>query len=251
MDLRKRMLARLPKNSGQQWYEIRNADGDRAVVRIYEEIGYWGVTAEDFAREVEAITAPEIEVQLNSPGGDVFDGIAIFNLLRAHDARIITRVDGLAASAASVIAQAGDQRIMVEASQMMIHEAWGLAIGPADEIRAFADLLDRQNEVIANIYASRSDGDAKKFRDLMAAETWLTHDGAVELGLADEVLIPPRQAAGSARPRPSASAPTPEPAPTPAPAPTPEPAPTPVDDERSALIARFDVPMFGSTSPAD
>lgn len=212
MNMRDRMLARLP--AGERWYEIRNADADQAVIRIYDEISYWGVTADDFARDLARVTAARIEVQINSPGGDVFDGLAIYNALRAHPAEITTRVDGLAASAASVIVQAGDHRVMLGAAQMMIHEAWGVAVGPAREIREFADLLDRQNEVIAGIYAQRSDGDVDAFRELMTAETWLTDEGAVELGLADEVVHPARtETATQARPTAEAPSPTYDPTP--------------------------------------
>lgn len=191
MDLYERMRARVQTHAAKptNWYEIRN-DADSSVVRIYDEIGFWGVTAADFARDLEAIASPKIEVQINSPGGNVFDGIAIYNTLRTHPAKITTRVDGLAASAASVIAQAGDRRVMVQASQMMIHEAWGAAIGPADELREFADLLDQQNDVLASIYATRAHKPAEEFRALMAAETWLTDQAAVDLGLADEVFNP-------------------------------------------------------------
>lgn len=191
MNLHEQMRARavkLPANS--KWYEIQNADTATAVVRIYGEIGYWGVTADQFASDLGSLSAETIEVQINSPGGEVFDGIAIYNTLRTHPSRVVTRVDGIAASVASVIAQAGDHRIMVESSQMMIHEAWGVAVGPAADMRAFADLLDAQSDVIAGIYASRSGGKAEDFRELLAAETWLTDQAAVDLGLADEVLVP-------------------------------------------------------------
>ena len=153
--LREKMRDRRPKAATGRWFDIRNATGPVATIRIYDEIGYWGVTADDLARELAAVTAPEIEVQINSPGGDVFDGLAIYNALRMHKAKVTTRVDGLAASAASVIVQAGDRRVMVKSAQMMIHEAWGLAIGPAAELREFADLLDMQNDVLAGIYADR------------------------------------------------------------------------------------------------
>lgn len=191
--LRERMRDRVsPRNS--RWYDIRNQDGDKAVLRVYDEIHWlFGVTPEDFARDLEAITAPEIEVQINSPGGDVFDGIAIYNALRSHPARVTTRVDGIAASIASVIVQAGDQRTMLSGSQMMVHEAWGLAIGPAGEHREMADLLDKQTDVIAGIYAERSDREVGEFRDLMTAETWLTAQEAVDAGLADEVVNPAEQ----------------------------------------------------------
>jgi len=195
-DLRARMRARVDKlhaRGDATWYEIKNATGERATIRLYEEIGYWGVTAADFAAELEHVTATEIEVQINSPGGDVFDGIAIFNALRSHPARVTTRVDGIAASAASVIVQAGDHRVMVSAGQMMVHEAWGVAIGPADEIRAFADVLDQQNDVLAGIYALRSGRDRDELRAMMRAETWLTDQAAVDAGLADVVFTPERQ----------------------------------------------------------
>jgi ATP-dependent Clp endopeptidase proteolytic subunit ClpP len=177
---------------GGRWYEIKNADTDTAVVRIYSEIGVWGVTEEDFARDLAGVTAGEIEVQISSPGGDVFAGVAIFNALRAHSARITTRVDGVAASIASVIAQAGDHRVMLGGSQMMIHQAHGIAMGPASEMREFADLLDRQNENIAAIYAARSGGKVEDFAELLAGGTnvWLSAAEAVELGLADEVVEP-------------------------------------------------------------
>lgn len=191
--LHKRMLARLPKARESRWYEMKNLAGPIATVRIYDEIGYWGVTAEDFASELSQVTAPEIEVQINSPGGEVFAGIAIYNALRSHPAKVTTRVDGIAASIASVIAQAGDHRVMLSSAQMMIHEAWGLAVGPARDMREMADLLDRQSDVIAGIYASRSGGDVAAFREHMAAEKWLTDKEAVELGLADEVVEPERK----------------------------------------------------------
>lgn len=186
-DLRKRMRNRIPQ--AKSWYQIKAQDG-RAVVRIYDEISLWGVTAEDFAADIAGLDATELEVQINSPGGDVFDGVAIYNALRTHDAQVTTRVDGLAASAASVIVQAGDRRVMVSGSQMMVHEAWGIAIGPASEMREFADLLDKQSDNLAAIYAARSGRPVDEIRGEMAEETWLTADEAVESGYADDVFEP-------------------------------------------------------------
>lgn len=174
------------------WYSISNAATDRATIRIYDEISWWGVDALGFAEELDAVTAGEIEVCINSPGGNVFDGLAIFNALRTHPARIVTRVDGLAASAASFIAQAGDERIMVASSQMMIHDAWGYMAGNAAELRDYADFLERQTANIADLYAARADRDAAYFADLMSAETWMTADEAVDHGLADRVFTPER-----------------------------------------------------------
>jgi ATP-dependent protease ClpP protease subunit len=176
-------------------YSIHNAGGDEAVVRIYDEIWWLGVNAQDFTAELDTITAPRMLVEINSPGGDVFDGIAIYNALRLHPAEVTTRVDGLAASIASVIAQAGDKRVMVASSQMMIHNAWGMTIGNRTDHEDMAALLDQQDEIIAGIYATASGKDADHFRGLMDAETWFTPEAAVAAGLADEVLSPTKTSA--------------------------------------------------------
>lgn len=185
------MLNRLPRSAG--WYQISNADESDGVahIRIYETIGGWfGATAKEFVDELDQIAAAEIVVSINCKGGDVFDGIAIYNALRMHPAKVTTQVDSLAASIASVIAQAGDTRQMVSHSQMMIHTAWGLMIGTAAEARAYADLLDRQSDNIANIYADRAGKPAAGFIELMQAETWLSDEEAVDKGLADEIIQP-------------------------------------------------------------
>lgn len=192
LEKRREMLNRVSNN--RRWFDMSNKDGDVAEIRIYDEIWFLGITAEDFASQLDEITAPKILVMLNSPGGDVFDGIAIYNALRSHSAEITTRVDGIAASIASVIAQAGDRRVMLSGSQMMIHEAWGLTIGSAKDMREYADLLDRQTDNIANVYARRADKDVADFRSLMEATTWMTAEEAVTNGLADEVVDPSEDA---------------------------------------------------------
>lgn len=179
--------------SGRDWYRIENSQGGPTVVDIFDEIGYWGVTAADFQRELAAVTAPEITVNLNSPGGEIFEGIAIYNALRSHPANVTIRVAGLAASIASVIAQAGDRVVMQPHSQMMIHDGSGLAIGNAADMREMADLLDRQSNNIAAVYAERAGGTVEEWRERMLAETWYSADEAVEAGLADEVDAPARQ----------------------------------------------------------
>ena len=176
-------------------YTIQNATGKEAVVRIYDEIWSLGVNALDFTTDLDAITAPEIRVEINSPGGNVFDGIAIYNALRMHPAKVTTRVDGIAASIASVIAQAGDHRVMVDSSQMMIHNAWGMVVGNKADHEEMAALLEQQDAVIAGIYATASDNDPDHFLGLMNAETWMTAEQAVEHGLADEIYKPERQPA--------------------------------------------------------
>jgi ATP-dependent protease ClpP protease subunit len=171
------------------WYRITNSiGGGTATVHIYDEIGYWGVTASDFVRELSAVNASAIDVHLNSPGGEIFDGIAIANALRAHPATVTTYVDSLAASIASVIALAGDRVVMAPNSQMMIHDGSGICIGNAADMREMAELLDRQSNNIAEVYATKAGGTVEEWRALMTAETWYTAAEAVAAGLADEVV---------------------------------------------------------------
>lgn len=189
---------RIRAQANPQGLVVKNAAGEKATLRIYDEIGFFGVTADDVAAALEDITAPEIEVQINSIGGDAFDGVAIYNALRSHPAQITTRVDSLAASAASIVAQAGDRRVMLTGSQMMIHDAWGLAIGNAEVMRETGEILDKMSGTLASIYEERSGRDG--VRDLMLAETWFTHDEAVEAGLADEAVKPSKDAKAAVDP---------------------------------------------------
>ncbi len=181
------------------WYTIRNASDDEAEIFIYDEIGYWGTTANDFVSELREIKASKIALHINSPGGDVFDGIAIYNALVRHKADITVYIDGIAASAASFIAMCGDTVVMCRFSQMMIHEASGLCIGPADDMRKMADVLDKASDNIAAIYATRADGDVAEWRSRMKDETWISDREAVEMGLADRVEGDDEETAAAAR----------------------------------------------------
>jgi ATP-dependent protease ClpP protease subunit len=182
--------------SARPWYAIRNAagtDGQAAELSIYDEVGFWGVTAAQFAQDLASITAPELTVRVSSPGGDVFDAVAIYNMIRAHPSYVTAKVDGLAASAASVIVQAADSRVMMPHSQMMIHDAWGMAVGNAATMREAADMLDKQSAIIADIYHERVRGGSRslaKIRAAMADETWYVDEAAVKAGLADSVERP-------------------------------------------------------------
>jgi len=179
--------ARLP------WFEVRNADGagnpgQPPTVLIFDEIGgSLGVKAKEFVETIEAIQAPTIRVRINSPGGSVFDALAIHSALLHHQARIEVYVDGLAASAASVIAMAGDELIMMPGSQLMIHDASAVEQGNADDHRKMSTFLDRQSDNLADLYARRGGGEPAEWRDLMRAETWMFAREAVEAGLADRV----------------------------------------------------------------
>lgn len=171
------------------WCQINAKAGGTAEVLIYDVIGDWWMDtdAASIASRIKALDVNEITVRINSPGGSAFDGIAIMNALRAHDARVVVRVDGLAASAASVVAMAGDEIIMGPASQMMIHEAWVYTSGDAGFLRSEADRLDKLSESITALYARRAGGDFDEWRALVAAETWFTAEEAVSAGLADRV----------------------------------------------------------------
>ncbi|WP_377271918.1 head maturation protease, ClpP-related [Peterkaempfera sp. SMS 1(5)a] len=195
------MRPQAPTAAARPWYSIRNGTGaETAEVLLYDEIGgWWGTLAEDLVAELRAITAPNITVRINSPGGSVFDGISIANALRAHPAAVTVQVDGLAASIASVIALAGDRLVMAPNSMLMIHDASGGCLGNAADMQQMADLLDKISDNIASAYASKAGGTSADWRQMMLAETWYNADEAVAAGLADEVT-PSRAADGDDEP---------------------------------------------------
>jgi ATP-dependent Clp endopeptidase proteolytic subunit ClpP len=193
-----RAAAHLPRakrlSNRVDWLRIKDyTDGTPARVDIYDEIGwsFWdeGITASSVAAQLQAIEAPSIELHINSPGGDVFDGIAILNLFRAFDKPIDVVIDGVAASAASFIAQCGDTVTAMPQSQMMIHDASGICLGNAADMTEMAELLDHMSQNIADVYAMRSGVPADEWRTAMKAETWYSADEAVAAGLADKVGV--------------------------------------------------------------
>lgn len=173
--------------TGRGWYTITNLSKAETEIFLYDEIGMWGITAGDFINELRDIKAGTISLRINSPGGDVFDGIAIYNAVSRHPATVNVFIDGIAASAASFIAMAGDTVTMMPHSQMMIHEAHGLVIGPAADMRKMADILDKSSDNIASIYAEKAGGTIEEWRAKMSAETWFSDQEAVDAGLADGV----------------------------------------------------------------
>ncbi|SEO83393.1 head maturation protease, ClpP-related [Actinacidiphila rubida] len=173
-----------------RWYTINNAaDPEEAEVLLYDAVGGWfGIYADEFLDDLRQITAPKMRLRINSPGGSVFEGIAIANALRAHPATVTVQVDGIAASIASVIAMAGDRIEMAPNSMLMIHEASGVCMGDAAEMAKMAEVLDLISKNIANAYAARAGSDAAGWRAAMQAETWYLPDAAVAAGLADVAL---------------------------------------------------------------
>lgn len=182
-------LTRMTARGPVQWYRVENAaKGGEADVWIYDEIGYWGTTAASFAREVAALDVSTINLHLNTPGGSVFDGVAIHNTLTSHKADVHVTVDGVAASIGSVIAMAGDTVTMGRGTEMMIHNPSGLVLGTAKDMRDTADILDRLAVDIAGFYAGRAGGSVDQWLASMDAETWYSAQEAVDAGLADAVL---------------------------------------------------------------
>lgn len=156
---------------------------------LYGEIGPWTENpASEVVSRVQAVTASTIVLRVNSPGGDAFDATAIMNALRHHPARVVVVVEGLAASAASLIAVgAADELIMAPSSELMIHNAWCSALGDAMELGEVAARLEAESRRIAEVYAGKAGGEVDTWLQLMAAETWFTAEEAVEAGLADRV----------------------------------------------------------------
>lgn len=173
------------------WYSIKALAGESADVFIYDEIGAFGITASAFLKDLQGITAETINLHLNSPGGDVFDGIAIYNALKQHPSTVNIYIDALAASIATVIAMAGSHITMSRHSTMMIHEAFGMALGTSEDMTKMAERLDVVSDQIAGIYQERVPGSkTTTWRNRMKAETWYTDEEAVKAGLADEVGKP-------------------------------------------------------------
>jgi ATP-dependent Clp protease, protease subunit len=172
-----------------------NAELSEAEVMLYGDIGEdWfgeGISAKAFIEELNGIgpgIINTLRVRINSPGGDVFEGFAIYQALLRHKSYVVVEIDALAASAASVIAMAGDEIRMADTSLMMVHDPWSFAVGNAAEFRETADLLDIVAGNIITAYARRPGVDRGAIKDAMSAETWYTASEALNAGLVDSVV---------------------------------------------------------------
>lgn len=186
--MRNRLMALLAANSNRpRRFEVRQ-EAKSASLYLYDIIDpYFGVSASQFVKTLNGISATQIDLHINSPGGDVFDGRAIASAIAQHPANITAYVDGLAASAASFVATAADEVIMAPGSFMMIHNAWAFTYGNADELRTTADLLDKIDGSLIEDYVRVSGASAEQVKAWMDAETWFTAQEAVDAGLADRV----------------------------------------------------------------
>jgi ATP-dependent Clp endopeptidase proteolytic subunit ClpP/HK97 family phage major capsid protein len=186
------MKPRAAVKDNSKGYQIKNLAGGEADIWIYEEIGetwFGGLSAKRLKDDLEALgDITLITLHINSPGGDVFDGNAIYNLLKQHKARVVVYIDGLAASIASVVAMAGDEIHIAENALMMVHDPWTYAIGNAEELRKMADMLDKIKGTIITTYVKRTGLEEEEIEELMAAETWMNAEEAVEYGFADDTV---------------------------------------------------------------
>ena len=179
----------------KSWYTIR-ARASGTEVLIYDEIGAYGVTAKGFLAELGALpNDAALDLRLNSPGGSVFDAVAIFNALKRHAGEITVWIDGIAASAASYVAMAGDSVVMPQNAFLMIHDPSGLVMGTAEDMRSTAEALDKVKGSLIMGYAAKSGKPDAEIAALMAAETWLDAQDALALGLIDRIAEPVKLAA--------------------------------------------------------
>lgn len=231
------------------WYTIRAAARGEAEVMLYDDIGAWGISARQFARDLAALgDVSQINLRIHSGGGDVMDGTAMYNILRGHSARIVVYIDGMAASMASVVAMAGDVIYMPANATMMVHKPWGGQVGDADDMREYADLLDKVEGTLIQAYARKTGKTPEEIAAMLKKTTWMDGNEAVAAGFADQVLEPLKAAAQLSSKRleeytsmpeamrtlmsPRASTPNPTPTPTPDPV-----APVITEEMRAQVLA--------------
>lgn len=171
-------------------YQPRASVHEPAVLQIFDQIGEdWfggsGVSAKAFSQAMQDVGPGPLVVEINSPGGNVWDGLAIYNMLRGRQAPVTTRVVGIAASIASIIALAGDTVEIADAALIMIHDPSGMVAGSSEDMRKMADALDQHAEVLAGIYRKKTGRSIESIRAVMKAETWFTADEAIQFGLAN------------------------------------------------------------------
>ncbi len=185
--------------AGAKWFEVKNVTATSADVYIYDQIGSGffseGVTATNVIDQIKALGNRALNVRINSPGGSVFEGVAIYNALARHAGEVTTHVDGVAASIASVIAMAGRKILIAENAMMMIHDPSTITMGGAGELRKTADVLDQIKETLINTYATRTGLPRDEIAALMTSETWFTAKEAVAKNFADEQVAGVKAAA--------------------------------------------------------
>tara|TARA_R110002020_G_scaffold213148_1_gene419858 strand:- start:167 stop:1156 length:990 start_codon:yes stop_codon:yes gene_type:complete len=171
----------------RNWFDIKAESSEIVDVYIFDEIGTFGINAQSFIEEIKAHKNQPMNLHLNCVGGDVFEGMAIYNVIKKRKAKTTVYIEGIAASMGSVIALAADEVIMAENSLFMIHNAFGGAMGEAKEMRKTAAVLDKISNEIADIYTKKTNLPFGKIKEMMDEETWLNADEAFELGFIDSI----------------------------------------------------------------
>ena len=173
------------------WYNIKNLSESSAEVVIYDEIGAFGIDSKTFIDELAQVPKDkEILLRVNSPGGSVIDGLAIYDAIRRTSQKVTTRIEGLAASIASIIALAGDEIIMSENSLFMIHNVWGGETGDSKDMRKAADLMDKMSSKLVSIYMAKSGKEESEIQSWMDSETWFSAEEALEAGFITAIEEP-------------------------------------------------------------
>ncbi|TGQ19315.1 head maturation protease, ClpP-related [Mesorhizobium sp. M00.F.Ca.ET.217.01.1.1] len=171
-------------------FEVKAAATGATQIDLYDEIGFWGVNAKNFRARLNDIGDGDVVLRINSPGGDVFDGLAIYNDLVSHPGKVRVEVTGLAASIASIIAMAGDEVAIADNAFFMIHNAWTIGIGNRNDFETLAGTLGKIDDAMARTYAARTGTGIRSVKKMMDDETWLTAKDAKDLGFATESLTP-------------------------------------------------------------
>ena len=171
----------------KKWYNIKKKAGETADIYIFDEIGTYGVTAQDFISEIKGLKNTPINLRINSLGGDVFDGMAMYNVIKRREAKTTVYIEGIAASIATIIALGADEVIMAENSLFMIHNAWGGTAGEAKDMRKTAETLDKITSELTSIYVKKTGLSYEAIADMMNEETWLNATEAFELGFIDTI----------------------------------------------------------------
>lgn len=177
------------------WFQFTNSSEKEAEVSIYDAIGLWGVSSKSFIDELKKHAGKKLTVRINSPGGVVTEGFAIFNALKRHKGGVIVQIDALAASMATYIALVGAPIRMAENAFFMIHNVSGVAIGTAEEIRRYADMAEKMEKNIVAAYVARTGKTEEEIKEKMEDETWFTAEEAKDFGFVDEVTDPIEAAA--------------------------------------------------------
>lgn len=180
-----------------RWFEFRNSKDESIDLYIYDVVGdsWVGTDASALVKEISGYKKKRINVRINSPGGSVFDGYAIYNALKNHDGGVTTHIDGLAASIASIIALAGEEIIIAENAMMMIHNPTTFSYGEAEDLRKDADILDQIKETLVNTYVAKTGKPREEVASAMENETWFTAKEAMAWGLVTKTGAAQKQAA--------------------------------------------------------